>query len=88
MKTHYRVIKDNFLWEVGAIISSEGGGGYRPETDLWDKTKYNETEYISTRIVENNPEFFERVYEVNLINKVVYRTKAQYKEFVNDQFKQ
>lgn len=80
---YYRVKQDTFLWHKGAILKdTEKGsnGGYSPETDIWDTTEHNGNEYISAPIVENNPDWFERVYPVNLLTKIVYKAKAQARE--------
>ena len=82
MSKYYRVKKENFLWEVGAILQKNNNGhrsGYSPIEDLWDKTEHNEGEYISAPIIENNPEFFERVYPDEL-NKLVFRTAQEMKQ--------
>lgn len=67
MDKYYKVIKDNFLWEVGAILKWEAhveqNDGYAPIEDVWNKYKgEDEDEYVSEHIVENSPEYFERVY--------------------------
>lgn len=67
LRKTYRVIKENFLWEKGAIleyIGEEDGKekkGYRPihEAYCLDNTG---SEFIHARIVENRPEYFEEVY--------------------------
>lgn len=81
MVKHYRVIKNNFLWEEGAILKADGRG-YVPIEDVWDATEHNGEEYISTSIVENNPEWFQRVYSLNLLSKTVYKTKEEMKEYL------
>lgn len=73
MTKYYRVTKDNFLWKEGAIL--KGDDGYRPIEDMWDTTKYNSTEYISAPIIENNPEWFERVYK-NKFDKFLAKAEA------------
>jgi len=78
---YYRVKKDTFLWEEGAVLKSDGNG-YRPMEDIWDTTPFNGSEYISDKIVENNPDWFERVYTDNL-EKMVFKTKEQLKEVYN-----
>jgi hypothetical protein len=86
MNKFYKVIKDNFLWEVGAIlICKEGNRGYVPTNEIWVKNEKSD-EYISSGIVENQPEYFKRVYEVNLLTKVVYKTKEQAKELLSKDF--
>ncbi len=84
-KKHYRVKRDNFLWQVGAILENcANNGSYMPldKTDIWNVTEYNGGECISSRIIENNPEYFERVYAVNLLTKTVYKLKAEAAELM------
>lgn len=79
---YYRVIKDTFLWEVGAILRQmDCGTGYKPIEDIWNKTK-DQREYITNNLIENNPEWFERVYTDN-VEKMVFKTKEQLKEAFN-----
>lgn len=81
MNKYYRVIKDTFLWEEGAILKErEDKIGYEPLCDVWNKFE-DQNEYISKRIIENNPEWFERVYESSL-EKAVFVTKEQYKKMM------
>ena len=75
---YYRVTKDNPLWEVGAILKDSEGNGYVGVEDIWDKHK-SMSEYLSCNIIENSPEFFERVYTDNL-EKMIFKTKEQLKE--------
>lgn len=83
---YYRVKQDNFMWEKGAILKrSENLGskdscyGYEPINDLYNAGD-NQTEYISGYIIESRPEWFERVYPVNLVTKTVYKLKEEAKE--------
>lgn len=69
----YRAKKDSFMWKKGAILIEENG--YRPISDLWDMTEKNGTEYISSGIIENSPEWFERVYEISILGKMKYAIK-------------
>lgn len=78
----YRVIKENFLWEVGAILKpNDTNKGYLPIEDIWNKV-IGQTEYITTVIVENQPEYFERVYE-NKFDKMLYVTAEELKKLYN-----
>lgn len=90
MAKFYKVLKDNFLWSKDAILQfglSGAGNGYRPiHEDVWDTTKFNDEEYISAKIIENNPDWFEPVYEVNLLSKTVYLGKEEAKKILSDQF--
>ncbi len=77
---YYRVTKDNPLWEVGAVLGqgARSNPGYTGIEDIWDKHE-NMSEYLSCNIIENSPEFFERVYADN-IEKMIFKTKEQLKE--------
>lgn len=87
MNKYYRVKKDNFLWEEGAILVSfdkinvavtPENKGYEPIEDIWNSTPVNGPEYISARIIEhpNNTDYFERVYPDTILGKFYY-TKDQ-----------
>lgn len=87
MTKYYRVIKENFLWEVGTIISNDNNGGdYLPADDVF-ANKYNPNEYISDSIVENTPEYFERVYKLNLVNKIKYLAEDKYRDLIKKSYK-
>lgn len=80
MTKYYRVLKDNFLWLEGAILSNDNtDGGYRPidGTELWNTTQFNGGEYISCRVIENCPEYFIQVYPVSLLTKTIYKVKEE-----------
>jgi hypothetical protein len=88
----YRVRKDNFLWKSGAILEffkSEPyiPGGYRPNEDIWDTSPYNGTEFISPPVVENNPEWFERVYPVEVDHSMVYVPRDKAVEIIKSRYK-
>ena len=83
----YKVIKENFLWEVGAILKQlDNEKGYICKDDIYKKLPESD-EYISNEIIENSPEYFQRVYEVNLATRVVYELKDRAKELLQEQFK-
>lgn len=85
MAKHYRVIKDNFLWDDGAIIKKEDSdNGYRPIDSIFCKSEFEHNEYITAKIIEESPEYFERVYGVNLVTKTVYKTKEEAKELLKE----
>lgn len=88
---YYKVIKENFLWEVGAILKHNQesiGAGYKPVNDVYKKSEHDRNEYISEEIVENCPEYFQRVYKVDLITKVVYETKDRAMELMGKNYKE
>lgn len=85
MTKYYRVIKDTPLWEEGAILeldpSLSNKGGYSPLEDIWNKTK-DQTEYLSLNLIEQNPDFFERVYKSE-IEKLAFITAEEFKKVFN-----
>lgn len=57
----YRVLKDNFLWKKDAILKkAEKADGYISVDSLYDMP-HTGAEYISSRIIENSPEWFEPI---------------------------
>ena len=56
----YRVLKDNFLWKKDAILKKASYSGYKAVDDLLTLPNTGD-EYISSRIVENSPEWFEPI---------------------------
>ena len=84
MTKYYRVLKDTFLWEKGAIISNENTEdhvGYTPIEDIWNKFT-DQNEYISAPYIEQSPQWFERVYATNL-EKLIFKTAGQLKKALN-----
>ena len=80
MSRYFKVIKENFLWIPGAILSHTPDSlGYRPieKTNIWDYSDSNEGEYISCRVIEACPEYFVEVYPVNLLTRTVYKVKEE-----------
>ena len=82
MEKYYRVVKENFLWEEGAILvlnKTDGSkGGYSPIDDIWDKTD-GQAEFISIKVIEAQEDYFERVYPSKL-KKALYITKEEMKK--------
>lgn len=90
MAKYYRVKKDTFMWDKGAIISNQGDSAqYRPISDLWNHVDLGD-EYISAHIIEDkdNSDFFERVYEVSVLGKAKYLTKAAAKAAHEELYKE
>lgn len=84
---YYKVIKENFLWDVGAILSAGGNSnGYTPIDEIFRKHE-DHSEYISTHIVEESPEYFTRVYKVDLVTRTCYEVKEKAKELLEKSFK-
>lgn len=77
MSKYYKCLQETPLWEKGAIISNKEGSGYRPISDLWVKDIEGITEswYEGAEAVENQPEWFQRVYNVSVLGKTKYLAK-------------
>lgn len=59
----YLVIKDNFLWKKGAVLKKSimpDVDGYIAVDGLFT-LPHTKTEWISSQIIENNPEWFEPI---------------------------
>jgi len=79
MAKFYKVIKDHPMWEVGCIISNktDGDSYYPVHGDMYLKDIKGVTErwHEGDDLVENQPEWFQRVYEVDVLGKVKYLAK-------------
>ena len=83
---YFKVIKENFLWDVGCILETiSDGGGYRPIDDIYKKHEGNE--YITSHIVENSPEYFQRVFKVDLLTRTVYKIKTEAQALLQKEYK-
>lgn len=90
---YYRVIQDTPAWLKGAILKQDGET-YEPISDLWntdahdkkasDVIDYSEMDYI----IENSPEWFERVHEVSVLGKMQYLTTTAARKSYNKLFKE
>lgn len=82
MKKFYKVIKENFLREVWAIIQNSygNGEGYEPIDELFKKFDWGE--YITHHIIEWSPDYFTRVFPINLVSKTVYKAREEAKDYI------
>lgn len=85
MGKYYQVIKDTPAWEVGAIIQQGTGDEskrYYAISDLWDTPAATECTnyYEAASVVENAPDYFQRVYEISVLGKAKYLVKDQAKK--------
>ena len=79
MAKYYRVKKQTFMWDEGAIISDESSAGrYVSTSDVWDRIP-GMSEYISANIIEheNNSDFFEQVWPMGKLEKAVFGSRKQ-----------
>ena len=81
----YRVKQNVPSLDAGAIIKFDGDR-YTPVNDLYNTeagdliVEKNGRITFNSIAVEKSPEFFERVYEVKLLSKIVYKLKAEARE--------
>lgn len=82
MSKFYRVKQDTPQWEEGAILKRNDETGYSAISDLWDTftEKYPKDYYETEAIIENNPDWYERVYEVSVLGKAKFLAKDAAKE--------
>lgn len=82
MKTKfYRAKKDTPTLAAGAVLKSVDSDTYEVVNDLYvtKESPGGKNQYAAYRI-EDNEEWFERVYEVNLLTKTVYKGLAEARE--------
>jgi hypothetical protein len=87
----YRVKKDTYVWVEGAIIKKNTDGDYQAINDIWnvegndELTKFLEKGnfYVSAEVVENSPDWFERVYKVSSLKGMLYVVKDKMKKILS-----
>ncbi len=84
---YYQVLKDTPAWKTGAIIEGRGGNnGYSAINAVYETEAAEGISYYETKqVVENSPEYFERVYRVAKDKKTVYTTKEAAQKIINDE---
>ncbi len=85
----YRVKKDTHVLVAGAILTRDGSStNYKAVDDIWNMEGSPELEKAlegwceKQGVVENNPEWFERVYSVKSIKGMYYVAKDKMKELL------
>lgn len=86
----YRVKKDLPAWAAGAIVKRSGDGDYEAISDLWETFEEGYPhEYVEKKeIVENSPEFFERVYSIGVLGKAKFVVKEMARKMHNQDYKE
>lgn len=85
MEKFYRAKVAMPAFEVGAVVKNTNGSTYQPVNELY-LTDAGTTWYerkdgrMSAILIENAPDFWERVYPVNLLTKTVFKLKAEAQE--------
>lgn len=84
---YYKVIKDHPMWEVGAILHNIDSNGdssenYYPINDLHIKEikGLNGSWHEGGSLIENQTEWFERVYKISVLKQVKYLRKDKARE--------
>ena len=77
MTKYYKVLKDTPLWIKGAIIKSgaNNGAGYNSTDDVY--LTCDHSEYLSTKIIESQPEWFQRVFLIERIGRSLFLTRKE-----------
>jgi len=92
MDKFYRLLKDHLYWSKGAILQKDSDGTYAPTSDIWNVESDNQVFIkfiesgiikLSYDVVENCPEWFERVYKVSSFKGVAYVLKDKMKEIMS-----
>lgn len=87
---YYKILKDTPSWSAGAIVTNEENSArYSTVSDVYCRAGTDSTWYESANVIESleNDEWFERVYKVDLLSRVVYETKERAKELMEKAFK-
>ena len=91
MEKFYSVKKDTYLFTAGAILSNkENSTQYKATDDIWH-VEGNETlrkfldgaPAVAADVVENSPDWFERVYKVSSIRGMAYVVKSAMKDLMS-----
>jgi hypothetical protein len=83
MAKFYKVLKDHPMWEVGTILSNEDTENkYKPISDLFvkDVEGLDGSWYEGAKLVENQTEWFGRVYKVTVLKQAKYLTREAAKK--------
>lgn len=83
MNKFYRVKKDTPTMLAGCVVKKNSSGGYSPINDLFltDAVEEGASLNYTAYNIEHATDWYERVYEINLITKTVYKLKEEAKEY-------
>lgn len=87
---YYKVIKEHPVWQIGTILKKEEKLSQYNAIDeiyLKDIPGVNNSWGEGAALVENCPEWFQRVYKVDTLTKVVYEVKEKALELLQKNFK-
>jgi hypothetical protein len=90
MDKFYRVKKDTYFWTAGAILKLNSNGKYEAVDDIWNvdgnevfNKCMNSGICEKAELVENAPDWFERVYKVSSLRGMSYVIKDKMKELMS-----
>lgn len=84
---YYRVVKEHPAWEIGAVlVSEEAKKRYSPLNDIWDKHESSNGWVEGAELVEVS-DWFERVYPIGKLEKMVFGTKEQARKAIESFYK-
>lgn len=90
MEKFYQVMQDTYLFKKGAVLSNKDNSiQYKATHDIWNVegndalNKFMAGEpSITAEVVENSPEWFNRVYSKRSITGIYYVTKEKLRELL------
>lgn len=82
MSKFYKVLQDTPLFLKGAILRKDNDNeNYIPISDLWNtdsvEKHLDDSAVEYDKVVENSPEWYQRVYEVTILKKAHYLSKLE-----------
>ncbi len=87
----YRVKKDTYIWQAGAILKLNDSGKYSATDDIWNvegndvfNKKLADGVCEAREIVENAPDWFERVYSVKSFKGMYFVVKDKMKDLLSN----
>lgn len=94
---YYRLLKDSPAYKAGAIMKVDDNDSKHcsPVSDLWDsesmvmaKSLGYKPFGLATGVIENAPEWYERVYEMSWLGKQTFLTADKAREAFAKVFKE
>lgn len=82
MAQFYKVIKDHPMWDEGAILSNEEDSDrYYPIDEVFvkDIEGISSSWYEGGKLIENQSEWFQKVYPITGLKKKIFGTREQAK---------
>ena len=86
---YYKLLQELPIWEKGAIVHQKDiNSSYSLTDEIYFKGPKGTEDYMEGKeLVENCPEWFQRVYKIDMLTKVLYETKEKALDLINKNFK-